>query len=112
MTIVRIWRGITLATQAEQYLTYLKDIFVPACQTAEGNEGLCILKELQGELVHFLLLSFWISEEALSKFAGTGSMEVVNLSVEEKSLLIAFESTARHYKMVHVCASAFLDNKH
>ena len=101
MTIVRTWRGVTLATKAEQYLEYLNNFVVPPCQTAEGNEGLFILKELQGEIVYFLLLSFWASDEALENFAGADYSDVVKLSPEEGKLLVAFESTARHYKIVY-----------
>jgi len=103
MTIVRIWRGVTLATRAGQYLEYVNKIVIPVCQAAEGNEGMYIMKELQGELAHFLLLSFWASDEALVNFTGAASCEcdVVNPSPEEKSLLIAFESTARRYKIVY-----------
>lgn len=103
MTIVRIWRGVTLATSAGQYLEYVNKIVIPACQAAEGNEGMYIMKELQGELAHFLLLSFWASDDALVNFTGAASCEcdVVNLSPEEKSLLVAFESIARRYKIVY-----------
>lgn len=101
--IARIWQGITLATKAEQYLEYLNQFVVPAVQMAEGNEGLFILQDLRGDLSHFLLLSFWTSNEALINFAGAHSseFEVVNLSPEEESLLVAFESTAMHYKVLY-----------
>lgn len=99
MTIARIWRGITWATKSTQYLEYLNKVIIPACQTADGNEGLLVLKECQGELAHFLLLSFWASDEALARFTGADA-EVVSPTPEEKILLIAFESTARHYKVI------------
>jgi heme-degrading monooxygenase HmoA len=106
MTIVRIWRGVTLATKAEEYSEYLNNFVVPACQTAEGNEGLFIMKEIQGELVYFLLLSLWASDEALQNFVGIDSCEAVDLFPEEKNLLLAFESTASHYKMVYKSESS------
>jgi hypothetical protein len=111
MTVVRIWRGITLATQANQYLEYLIKFVAPVFQMAEGNEGLLVLQELRDELVYFLLLSFWTSHELLLKFTGAHSseFEVVNLSPEEQSLLVAFESTAMYYKVVY--NSALSPNK-
>ena len=99
--IARIWRGVTLVTKADQYLEYLNRIVIPACQTAEGIEGLFIMKECQGELTHFLLLSFWTSDEALANFTGA-DFDAVSPSPEEKCLLTAFESTARHYKVIEV----------
>ena len=105
MTIVRIWSGISLATKANQYFEYLNKIVVPAIRMAEGNEGLLILQDLRGELAHFVLLSFWTSSEVLINFAGTHSseFEVVKLSHEEQSLLIAFESIAKYYKVLYSC---------
>lgn len=104
MTIVRIWRCVTFASEAEQYLEYLNKFLIPACQTAEGSEGLCVMRRLESELAHFLFLSFWTSEMALANFAGCTAREyeVVNPSPEERRLLIAFESTARHYEVVQI----------
>jgi len=99
MMIARIWQGITLTAKAEQYLEYLNTAVLPACQAAEGHEGLFILKEIRGELTYFLLLSLWTSDQALEKFTG-GNAEEVNLSPEEKSLLVAYESSARHYEVL------------
>jgi len=103
MTIVRIWSGIALATKANQYLEYLNKIVVPAIRMAEGNQGLLILQDLRGELAHFLVLSFWTSNEVLINFAGAHSSEyeVVKLSPEEQSLLVAFESIAKYYKVLY-----------
>lgn len=101
MTIVRLWSGITLGTNAGQYVEYLKKTFIPACQTADGNQGLLVMKTLRGELAQFLLVSFWVSEGALADFAGTDGEEVVKPSPEESSLLLAFQSTARHYRVVY-----------
>lgn len=103
MTIVRIWSGIALATKANQYLEYLNKIVVPAIRMAEGNVGLLILQDLRGELAHFLLLSFWTSGEVLINFAGAhlSEFEVVKLSPEEQSLLVAFESIAKYYKVLY-----------
>jgi len=103
MTIVRIWSGIALATKANQYLEYLNKIVVPAIRMAEGNQGLLILQDLRGELAHFLVLSFWTSNEVLIDFAGAHSSEyeVVKLSPEEESLLVAFESIAKYYEVLY-----------
>ena len=100
MTIVRIWSGITLTAKSEQYLEYLNKVVVPACRIAEGHEDLFVMKECQGDLTHFLLLTFWASNEALAKYAGTADDDVVNPTPEERNLLIAFESTARHYQVI------------
>lgn len=99
MTIARIWRGITLEANFGQYVEHLNKIVIPACQSMEGNEGLFLMKECQGELIHFLLLTLWASDEAATRYTGTAE-DVVNPTPEERDLLIAFESTARRYQVV------------
>ncbi|HEX6268924.1 MAG TPA: hypothetical protein VFZ43_01700 [Anaerolineales bacterium] len=98
--IARIWRVVTLSINAERYFEYLDQFIIPAIRTAEGNEGLFVLRERQGELSYVMLLSFWASDQALASFAGC-DYEVVKLSREAKGLLTAFESTARHYTVVY-----------
>ena len=41
------------------------------------------MKDLRGELAHFWLLSCWVSDEALVRFAGADSAEIVNPTPEE-----------------------------
>jgi hypothetical protein len=62
-----------------------------------------ILQDLRGELAHFLLLSFWTSNEVPTNFAGAHSseFEVAKLSPEEQSLLVAYESIAKCYKVLY-----------
>ena len=97
--IARIWRSTTTLSNAEGYQEYLNRFIVPAYQTAEGNQGVYVMKECQGELTHFLLLTLWASDESLEKYTGTAN-DVVNPVPEERDLLVAFESTARRYRVI------------
>lgn len=97
--IARIWHSMTKLTDAENYQEYLNRHVVPNYQTAEGYRGLYIMKECQGELMHFLLLTLWASDETLEKYTGTAN-DVVNPVPEERDLLVAFESTARRYRVI------------
>ena len=98
--IARIWQGITLRTKADQYVEYLNRCVIPVYQEATGNAGLFVLKEPRGDLMHFVLVSFWASEDSLANFVGP-DLQTVNLTPEEKSLLSAFESTARRCTVVY-----------
>ena len=100
--IARIWQGITLTSKAESYLQYLNQAVIPACQRAAGLQGLIVMRETRDGLTHFLLLSLWATEEALRDFTGA-EPDVVSPPPQEKDLLTAFESTARHYAVL--CAS-------
>lgn len=96
--IARIWRGITLSTNADKYHEYLNQIVIPSTEIADGNEGLLVMKEARGELTHFLLLSLWVSRAALEAFADPQLDSGV--SREERGFLLAFESTAAVYEVM------------
>lgn len=100
MTIARIWRGITLAANADPYLQYLEECVAPAYRAMGGCAGFFAMKECQGELVHFLLLSLWTSREALDRFLGSAPSALVTPCPADRSLVLTFESVARHYQVV------------
>jgi len=98
--IARTCLGVTLASNADRYLEYLNEALLPAYRTAEGNKATFVLIERQEGLVYFVLLSFWVSRDALVRFAGP-DIETAIQDPEEKSLLVAYESIARHYEVVY-----------
>jgi hypothetical protein len=96
--IVRIWQGIVLSSNAAKYQALLQEKVLPIYQHADGNLGTYLCHEFHDQLVNFLLLSLWSSHEALIHFTGP-DMEVIAPSIEEKKLLLAFESMARNYEV-------------
>jgi len=100
MTIAWTWRGITLAANADRYLQYREECLAPSSRSAGGCTGFLILRECQGELVHFLLLSFWTSEQALESFTGHAPRQILQPCPAENNLVIAFEAIAGHYEVV------------
>ena len=70
--IARVWHGVVPLTKAEGYSKYLSDseLGVDAYQKVPGNRGVCLLRRGQGDRVHFLLISFWDSREAIERYAG------------------------------------------
>jgi len=97
--IARIWRCITLASQSDYYLDILNRTITLPCQSAEGNQGIYILRELRDEIAHFLLISFWESSKALEDFTGSDA-QIVNHSEGEIEYLIASESLATDYEVM------------
>jgi len=98
--IARIWRSTTTASNAAGYQEYLNRCVIPVYQAAEGNRGVYIMNERQSELVHFLFMVFWTSPENMTDYFGHAG-DVINPSPEEKAFLVAFESVARHYKIIN-----------
>lgn len=97
--IARIWRSVTLVSQADYYLDILNKTVTLPCQSAEGNQGIYIFRELRGELAHFLLISLWESSEALYNYAGSENNHL-NHTEEELEHLIASESLATDYELL------------
>lgn len=99
--IACIWRGVTQVPQSERYLEYLNQGLVPRYQADVGNQGVFVLREIRGELVHFLILSFWESKEALNKFADQ-DYEIAYHPPEVEKYLIAYESMIKKYQVVSI----------
>ncbi|MBP1693843.1 MAG: antibiotic biosynthesis monooxygenase, partial [Chloroflexi bacterium] len=68
--IARTWHGITPAAKAEAYLDVLNRTGVPEYQATEGNLGVYVLRKLEDDQAHFLLISLWEDRAAIERFAG------------------------------------------
>jgi heme-degrading monooxygenase HmoA len=68
--IARIWRGVTLASKADDYLRYLEETGLKEYRATPGNQGVWVLRRTEGDRTEFLLISLWDSFEAIRRFAG------------------------------------------
>lgn len=97
--IASIWHCVTHVLQSERYLEYLNQSVVPHYQTEVGNQGVFVLRDIRGELAHYLILSFWESKDALNKFA-MQDCEIVYHPPEVEEYLIAYESLIKKYQVM------------
>lgn len=97
--IARIWHGVTAADKSDEYLEYLNKTGVPDYQATEGNQGVYVLRRVEGDEAHFLLLSLWQSRDAIVKFAGP-DMEKARYYPEDEEYLLEFEPTVTHYEVL------------
>lgn len=97
--ISRIWHGVTAADRSDEYLEYLNKTGVPDYQATDGNWGVYVLRRIEGDKAHFLLLSLWQSTDAIVKFAGP-DMERARYYPEDKAYLLEFEPTVTHYEVL------------
>jgi heme-degrading monooxygenase HmoA len=95
--IARIWHGVTNASQADEYLSFLIRRAIPDYESVEGNRGAYILRRMEGAQAHFLTLTFWDSAEAIQKFAGA-DIEQAKYYPEDARFLREFEPTVAHYQ--------------
>jgi heme-degrading monooxygenase HmoA len=97
--IARTWHGVTDASKANEYLDYLKKTGVAEYRETQGNRGVYVLQRVDGERVHFLLLTLWESEDAIKAFAGS-DIEKAKYYPEDEKFLLEFEPTVTHYEVL------------
>lgn len=97
--IARIWHGMTLAAKADDYLEVLKKTGVLDYQATEGNRGVHILRRIEGDRAHFLLITQWDSVDAIKKFAGE-DFEKAKYYPEDAAFLLEFEPHVTHYEVL------------
>jgi heme-degrading monooxygenase HmoA len=85
--------------QAEEYLDYVKRTGVPGLGSTPGNLGVMVLRRVEQGHAHFLLISFWESFEAISRFAGP-EVERARYYPDDEEYLIELEPTVTHYEVV------------
>jgi heme-degrading monooxygenase HmoA len=96
--IARIWHGKTKSSDATAYLEYLFKSGIPAYRAMSGNRGAWVLRQIDGDVAHFITLSFWESRDAIVAFAGANP-EVAKYYPEDEKYLREFEPTVTHYEL-------------
>lgn len=97
--IAKIWHGVTAAAKAEAYLDYLNKSGVPDLRATEGNEGVYVLRKIEADQAHFLLISFWQNADAIKKFAGA-DIEKARYCPKDKEFLLELEPTVTRYEVL------------
>jgi heme-degrading monooxygenase HmoA len=97
--IARIWHGRTKASDAEEYTRYLHASGIPDYRRTPGNKGAWVLRQTDGNVAHFLTLTFWDSTESIKAFAGD-DITVARYYPEDAQYLLEFEPTVSHYEIV------------
>jgi len=97
--IARIWHGITSKSKADEYAEYLNKTGVRDYQATKGNRAVHVLRRIEGEQAHFLVVTFWDSLEAIKDFAGE-DVEKARYYPEDQDYLLAFEERVAHYEVI------------
>ncbi len=67
--VTRIWHGATPAAKSDEYLNLMRTVAIPDYRSTPGNTGAYALCRMEGDTAHFLMVTFWESEEAIRAFA-------------------------------------------
>ncbi|HEU5442061.1 MAG TPA: antibiotic biosynthesis monooxygenase [Ktedonobacterales bacterium] len=103
--IARTWHGITPIERSDEYLRLMLTVAVPDYQAVPGNRGVYVMRRVEEEHAHFLLLTLWESEDAIRAFAGP-DIERAKYYPFDSDFLLELEPTVAHYA---VCAAPTLD---
>lgn len=94
--IARLWHGRTRIEDADEYEDFLKRRAAPDYGSIDGLEKLYFLRRVEGETVHFLLVTLWDSMESVRKFAGD-QPEKAKYYLEDDSFLLEKEENTVLY---------------
>ena len=97
--IVRMWHGRVPTSKAQTYRELLKKQAIPDYQSVAGNINVYILERPEGDVTHFITMTFWENLEVIKGFAGD-NVEVAKYYPEDKEFLLEFEPTVAHYEVV------------
>jgi heme-degrading monooxygenase HmoA len=100
--IARVWRGWTVAGDADAYERFLRTELFPEVARLEGFGGAHILRRPapDGE-VEFVTVTLFASLDAVRAFAGE-DYETPVIEPEAQRLLSHYEDRAAHYDSVFV----------
>jgi heme-degrading monooxygenase HmoA len=97
--IVRMWHGRVLTSKADAYAEFTIGRAIPDYRSVKGNISAHVLRREEGEVTHFITLTFWDSLESIRGFAGE-NVELAKYYPEDKEYLLEFEPTVVHYEVV------------
>ena len=97
--IARLWHGRVPNHKAALYRAFLSARAVPDYRSVPGNLAVHILERTEGEVTHFVTLTFWESVSAIRAFAGE-DISVAKYYPEDREYLLEFEPVVVHYDVV------------
>ena len=97
--IVRMWHGRVPSAKAAAYRKFVTERAIPDYQSVPGNLSVHILERSEGEITHFITMTFWESLDSIRGFAGD-DVERAKYYPEDSDFLLEFEPKVVHYEVV------------
>lgn len=98
MMVARIWHGTTKAENYEAYTAFMKSEAIPDYRKTNGFKKLIFLRNIENNIGHFTLITFWENLEVIKNFAGD-DFERAKYYPEDTTYLLAFEEKVKHYEV-------------
>jgi heme-degrading monooxygenase HmoA len=96
--IARMWHGRVPTAKAKAYREFVNGRAIPDYRSVKGNLSVHILERAEGDITHFITLTFWEDLEAIKGFAGE-DVEVAKYYEEDRDYLLEFEKHVVHYEV-------------
>jgi heme-degrading monooxygenase HmoA len=96
--IARIWHGTVALAKSEAYLELMRSVAIPDYMATPGNRSAQVLHRVDGDVAHFIMLTFWDSLDAVRAFAGD-DVSVAKYYDFDAGYLIELEPTVQHYEV-------------
>ena len=97
--IARTWHGAVKAADADAYHKYLLETGIGDYLRTRGNQGVYVLRRVEGSVAHFLLLTLWDSWESIQAFAGSDPGRA-RYYPEDERFLLEQEPNVTHYEVL------------
>ncbi len=97
--ITRMWHGRVPASKAKAYREFLNTRAILDYQSVQGNLSVHILERKEGDITHFITLTFWKDMDSIKAFAGE-DVEAAKYYPEDQDFLLEFEPKVVHYEVV------------
>ncbi len=97
--IARMWHGRVPSGKAQAYREFLNERAIPDYQSVPGNLSVHVLERPEGDVTHFITLTFWEDMRAIRGFAGQ-DVERAKYYPEDGDFLLEFEPNVVHYEVV------------
>lgn len=97
--VARAWHGSVKREDADRYFEYLACTGVRDLRTTPGNRGVYVLRRLDSDAAHFLLISLWRSRADIKAFAGE-DVERARYYPEDSVFLLELAPRVTHYEVL------------
>lgn len=97
--IVRLWHGRVPSSKARSYREFLNQRAISDYRSVPGNVSVHVLERPEGEVTHFITMTFWESVAAIRAFA-SDDIEAAKYYPEDESFLLEKEPKVVHYEVV------------
>jgi heme-degrading monooxygenase HmoA len=98
--IVRVWTGVALEENAEEYRRQFSEVYLPRFRAIAGFRGVEVLERVHHDRVEFVVVSRWDTMDAIHEYTGHGRGDHAVLEQETREALEAYDERVKNYVLV------------